>query len=92
MSTSNSSFIPPDWAFAFHGHRCPFMPLGFRMSEAALAALGVGREQDHTLRVVAELGDGHPQTCLMEPHSCLGGWTGATRTDGTHEDRHRERR
>jgi len=66
MSTSNPSFVPPDWAFEFHGHRCPFMPLGFRMGQAALAALGVGREQDHTLHVIAELGDGHPQTCLMD--------------------------
>ena len=66
MSTSNSSFIPPDWAFPFHGHRCPFMPLGVRMGQLSLAALGVAREQDHTLHVIAELGDGHPQTCLMD--------------------------
>jgi formylmethanofuran dehydrogenase subunit E len=66
MSTSNSSFIPPDWAFEFHGHRCPFMPLGFRMGQLALAALGAKREPDHALHVIAELGEGHPQTCLMD--------------------------
>ena len=21
----------PDWAFEFHGHKCPFMPIGYRM-------------------------------------------------------------
>jgi formylmethanofuran dehydrogenase subunit E len=36
------------------------------MGQLALATLGVGREQDHTLHVVAELGEGHPQTCLMD--------------------------
>jgi formylmethanofuran dehydrogenase subunit E len=59
-------FLPPDWAFAFHGHRCPFMPLGYRMGLLALARLGVGRERDHTLHVIAELGVGHPQTCLLD--------------------------
>lgn len=24
-------FTIPEWAFEFHGHRCPFMPIGFRM-------------------------------------------------------------
>lgn len=59
-------FTPPDWAFTFHGHRCPFMPLGYRMGLLALEHLGVAREMDHTLHVVCELGEGHPQTCLMD--------------------------
>ena len=57
---------PPDWAFTFHGHRCPFMPLGYRMGLLALGHLGVAREMDHTLHVICELGEGHPQTCLMD--------------------------
>lgn len=57
---------PPDWAFTFHGHRCPFMPLGYRMGLLALQHLGVAREMDHTLHVICELGEGHPQTCLMD--------------------------
>jgi formylmethanofuran dehydrogenase subunit E len=52
--------LPPEWAYEFHGHRCPFLPLGFRMGQAALAELGVGRESDHRLRVIAGLGEGHP--------------------------------
>jgi formylmethanofuran dehydrogenase subunit E len=42
------------------------MPLGFRMRQIALDRLGVGREKDHALHVFAELGEGHPQTCLMD--------------------------
>jgi len=62
----NPIYVPPDWAFIFHGHRCPFMPLGYRMGLLALEALGVAREADHTLHVICELGEGHPQTCLMD--------------------------
>jgi len=25
--------IPPEWAFEFHGHRCPFMPIGYFIIE-----------------------------------------------------------
>jgi formylmethanofuran dehydrogenase subunit E len=66
MSQSPSRYVPPDWAFEFHGHQCPFMPLGYRMGLLALEALGTAREMDHTLHVICELGEGHPQTCLMD--------------------------
>lgn len=59
-------YVPPTWAFDFHGHRCPFMPLGYRMGVLALEHLQAGREMDHTLHVICELGEGHPQTCLMD--------------------------
>ncbi len=58
--------IPPDWAFEFHGHRCPFMPIGYRMGKLALEKLGVEREQNHGFFVFPELGEGHPQTCMMD--------------------------
>ena len=61
-----SSMTTPDWAFEFHGHGCPFMPLGYRMGIRALRELEVAREQDHGLFVIPELGIGHPQTCLMD--------------------------
>jgi len=64
--TETVSHTPPDWAFTFHGHRCPFMPLGYRMGLLALEQVGVAREMDHTLHVICELGEGHPQTCLMD--------------------------
>ena len=66
MTESNMLYTPPDWAFSFHGHRCPFMPLGYRMGILALARLDIVRELDHTLHVFCELGEGHPQTCLMD--------------------------
>lgn len=58
--------IPPAWAFEFHGHQCPFMPLGYRMGRLAMEHLGVEREKDHGFFVFPELGEGHPQTCLMD--------------------------
>ncbi len=58
--------LPPDWAFEFHGHRCPFMPIGWRMGQLALDTLGIEREKDHGFYVFPELGEGHPQTCLMD--------------------------
>ena len=69
MSDSTNRNLPPDWAFTFHGHRCPFMPLGYRMGLLALDALGVSREADHTLHVICELGDqatGRPFGRMME--------------------------
>ena len=59
-------YIPPEWAFEFHGHRCPFMPLGYRMGRLAMAYLGVEREKDHGFFVFPELGEGHPQGCMMD--------------------------
>ena len=61
-----TQYIPPEWAFEFHGHRCPFMPLGYRMGRLAMEKLGVDREKDHGFFVLTELGEGHPQSCLMD--------------------------
>jgi formylmethanofuran dehydrogenase subunit E len=56
----------PEWAWEFHGHRCPFMPLGYRMAKRAMQELGVEHEKDHGFFIIPELGVGHPQTCLMD--------------------------
>lgn len=56
----------PEWAWEFHGHRCPFMPLGYRMAKRAMRELGVEHEKDHGFFIIPELGIGHPQTCLMD--------------------------
>lgn len=61
-----TQFVPPEWAFEFHGHQCPFMPIGYRMGRLALEKLGVEREKDHGFFVFPELGEAHPQTCLMD--------------------------
>jgi formylmethanofuran dehydrogenase subunit E len=56
----------PEWAWEFHGHRCPFMPLGYRMAKLAMKELGAEKEKDHGFFIIPELGVGHPQTCLMD--------------------------
>ena len=59
-------FQLPEWTFEFHGHRCPFMPIGYRMGNLMLKTLGVSKEPDHAFFMFAELGVGHPQTCMMD--------------------------
>ena len=67
--------VPPEWAFEFHGHRCPFMPIGYRMGKLALAHLGLEPEPDHGFFIFPEIGEGHPQACMMDG---LQASTGAT--------------
>jgi formylmethanofuran dehydrogenase subunit E len=61
-----ADYIPPQWAFEFHGHRCTFMPIGYRMGKLALEYLGIEREKAHGFFVFPELGEGHPQTCMID--------------------------
>jgi formylmethanofuran dehydrogenase subunit E len=61
-----TQYIPPEWAFEFHAHECPFMPVGYRMGKLALEFLGVEKEPDHGFFIFPELGEGHPQTCMMD--------------------------
>ncbi len=56
----------PDWTWEFHGHRCPFMPIGYRMGLVAMRELGVKRERDHGLFALVEIGVGHPQSCMAD--------------------------
>lgn len=42
------------------------MPVGYRIGKLALEYLNVEKEPDHGLFVFPELGEGHPQTCLMD--------------------------
>ncbi|MGV8124793.1 MAG: FmdE family protein [Candidatus Xenobiia bacterium LiM19] len=67
--------IPPEWVFEFHGHRCPFMPIGYRMGRVAMEHLKVEREKDHGFFVFPEVGEGHPMTCMVDG---LQAATGAT--------------
>lgn len=52
--------------FAFHGHRCPAMPLGLRAGIAAMKALGVKRSKDKELHVISETGKGHAAGCFLD--------------------------
>jgi formylmethanofuran dehydrogenase subunit E len=58
--------VPPEWAFEFHGHRCPFMPIGYRMGKLALEHLGLEPEPDHGFFIFPEIGEGHRQACMMD--------------------------
>jgi len=62
----NTKYVPPEWAFEFHGHRCPFMPIGYRMGKLAMKHLGVEYEKNHGFFVFPEIGEGHPQTCMVD--------------------------
>lgn len=82
MADSTHRYTPPQWAFDFHGHKCPFMPLGYRMGLLALDKLGIPREKDHGLHVFLEIGEGHPQTCMGDGIQVA---TGATFAKGLME-------
>jgi formylmethanofuran dehydrogenase subunit E len=51
------------------------MPIGYRMGKLAMEQLGVEREADHGFYIFPELGEGHPQTCMMDGMQAA---TGAT--------------
>jgi len=59
-------FNLPEWTFEFHGHRCPFMPIGYRMGTVALQKIGVEKSLDHQMHVFSEMGVGHPQGCMQD--------------------------
>ena len=61
-----TQLVPPEWAWEFHGHQCPFMPIGYRMGKLALQYLGVEHEADHGFFIFSEVGEGHPQTCMLD--------------------------
>lgn len=56
----------PKWVWEFHGHTCPFMPIGHRMGLLAMKELGIERVKDHGAFAFSEMGVGHPQTCMMD--------------------------
>lgn len=59
-------FKVPEWTYEFHGHKCPFMPIGFRMGTVAMEKLGVGKSPNHEMHVFSEMGIGHPQGCMQD--------------------------
>jgi len=65
----------PEWVWEFHGHRCPFMPIGYRMGKAAMEKLGIGKVKDHGAFALSEMGVGHPQTCMMDGIQAVSGCT-----------------
>ncbi len=55
-----------DMGIAFHGHKCPAMPLGMRAGLAAMAALGVGRAKNKELFCLCETGSAHATMCFVD--------------------------
>jgi formylmethanofuran dehydrogenase subunit E len=72
---SSDSPVIPDWVWNFHGHVCPFMPLGYRMGIVAMRELKVEHAADHGAFGFSEMGVGHPQTCLMDGFMAATGCT-----------------
>lgn len=61
-----NSHTLPDWAVAFHTHRCPYLAIGFRMGNLAMEALHFDRLHNRGLLVLPEFGEGTPYTCIMD--------------------------
>ncbi len=51
---------------AFHGHKCPAMPLGLRVGLAATKALGVERASNKELYCLCETGPAHATMCFVD--------------------------
>jgi formylmethanofuran dehydrogenase subunit E len=66
VKSHNGGFKVPDWLFEFHGHKCPYSVMGYRMGVVALRELGVEKCYDHDLFVFSEMGVGHPQGCMQD--------------------------
>ncbi len=71
--------------FAFHGHKCPAMPMGLRAGLAAMRALGVERAKDKELYAISETGEGHAAGCFLDGIMTA---TGCTFGKGNVEKRH----
>ncbi len=63
MNDLNALF---ELGMAFHGHKCPAMPMGLRAGLAAMRILGVARAQDKELFVISETGKGHAAGCFLD--------------------------
>ncbi len=70
----------------FHGHKCPAMPNGLRVAEAAMNKLGVERTGDGFLYAILELGENHCATCFADGVQVI---TGCTFGKGNIEKTHK---
>ncbi len=73
MLTTN--FKIPDWAYEFHGHKCPAMPMGLRVGAAAMNALGVEHAKEGQLIAFVDLDDDHCATCYGDGLQVIMGTT-----------------
>ncbi len=64
-----------DFGLKFHGHKCPAMPLGLKMASIAMNALNVSHAHAGELFAIAELGEHHCATCIIDGVQVLTGCT-----------------
>ncbi len=80
---------PKEWlefGQKFHGHKCPAMPNGLRVAEAAMNKLGVERTGDSALHAILELGEDHCATCFADGVQVISGCTfGKGNIEKTHK-------
>ncbi len=51
---------------AFHGHKCPAMPLGIRSGLAAMEKLGAKRAGNRELYLISDTGKRHAMSCFLD--------------------------
>ncbi len=56
----------PEWAFEFHGHKCPAMPIGYRAGLTAMKKLGVQKASNKELYLFCENGPAHAAACFLD--------------------------
>lgn len=66
MENDDSNRVIPEWAYEFHGHKCPFMPLGYRAGKYALKLLGIEREKNHLTFAFSEMGENNSNGCFND--------------------------
>jgi formylmethanofuran dehydrogenase subunit E len=63
---TNEKVIIPEWAFEFHGHKCPAMPIGYRAGLTAMERLGVEKASNKELYLFCENGPAHAAACFLD--------------------------
>lgn len=56
----------PKWAFDFHGHKCPFMPMGYRAGIYALSLLHKEKERNHQTYALSEMSPEDMNGCFND--------------------------
>ncbi|PYB67957.1 formylmethanofuran dehydrogenase [Thermoplasma sp. Kam2015] len=56
----------PEWAFEFHGHKCPYMPMGYRAGAYALKLAKLDKEKDHRTFLLSEMSEEDMNGCFND--------------------------
>lgn len=63
---NTQKFKVPEWAFEFHGHKCPAMPIGYRAGLSAMKKLAVEKASNKELYLFCENGPAHAAACFLD--------------------------